>query len=246
MSLLSHIKWTEATWNPITGCTKVSQGCKNCYAERLSHRLQAMGAENYRDGFKVTLHPHMLELPKRWRKGRRIFVNSMSDIFHPDVPTSYILSMWETMLAAPQHQYQILTKRPERLLEIEELVHWPPQIWMGVTVESDRHVDRIDLLRNSSAAVKFLSLEPLLGPLDNIKLDGIAWAIVGGESGPKARPMEYEWVTGLRDQCVEQSVSFFFKQWGGTRKHQTGRTLDGRTWDEMPNHESPQLTIALG
>jgi protein gp37 len=234
MALSSHIEWTEATWNPITGCTKVSQGCKHCYAERLSKRLQAMGAENYRNAFKLTLHPHMLSLPLRWKKPRRIFVNSMSDIFHPEVPTDFILAMWSTMLAAPQHQYQILTKRPERLRELNSLVTWAPHIWMGVTVESARHVDRIDLLRSCGAEIKFLSLEPLLGPLGEIPLAGIDWAIVGGESGPKARPMQYEWVTDIRDQCNSQSVKFFFKQWGGTRKSLTGRMLDGRTWDEMP------------
>jgi protein gp37 len=234
MAVASHIEWTEATWNPITGCDKVSQGCKHCYAERLARRLQAMGAENYQNGFEVTLHPKMLSLPISWKKPRRIFVNSMSDIFHPDVPTDFILRMWETMLLAPHHQYQILTKRPERLKELDSLVVWTPQIWMGVSVESDRHVDRIGQLRNCGAAVKFLSLEPLLGPLPNLRLNGIDWVIVGGESGPKARPMSSEWVMDIRDQCTSQSVSFFFKQWGGVNKKRTGRTLDGRTWDEMP------------
>src|SRR5680860_324270 len=233
MANSSHIEWTEATWNPITGCTKVSQGCKHCYAERLSKRLQAMGAENYRNGFSLTLHPKMLDLPNSWKKPRRIFVNSMSDIFHPQVPTEFILRIWDTMLAAPQHEYQILTKRPERLADLNALLDWAPHIWMGVTVESDRHVDRIEMLRECDSKVKFLSLEPLLGPLHHVNLAGIDWAIVGGESGPKARPMAKEWVIDLREQCVSQSVSFFFKQWGGTNKKKMGRELEGRTWDEM-------------
>ncbi|MGC4105096.1 MAG: phage Gp37/Gp68 family protein [Thermomicrobiales bacterium] len=243
MSTGSSIEWTEATWNPITGCTKVSQGCKHCYAERMAKRLQAMGAQNYRNGFSLTLHPHMLELPKAWKRPRKIFVNSMSDIFHPDVPTEFILEMWDVMLAAPQHQYQLLTKRPERLAEIESLVAWAPQIWMGVTVESARHLDRIDLLRGSGAFVKFLSLEPLLGPLQSMDLTMIDWAIVGGESGPKARPLEYEWVIDIRDQCLAQQVSFFFKQWGGVRKKSAGRLLDGRTWDEMPRLQTQLVLV---
>lgn len=246
MSLSSHIEWTEATWNPITGCSKVSQGCKHCYAERLAKRLQAMGSANYRNGFSLTLHPKMLELPLTWKRPRRIFVNSMSDIFHPDVPTDFILDIWRTMLAAPQHQYQILTKRPERLEEINELVVWAPHIWMGVTVESDRHIDRIEKLRRCDSSVKFLSLEPLLGPIHDVNLQGIDWAIVGGESGPKSRPMHIDWVTDLRDQCLSQSVLFFFKQWGGVNKKLTGRFLEGRTWDEVPTPPPlPSSTMAL-
>lgn len=234
MSNSSHIEWTEATWNPITGCTKVSQGCKHSYAERLAKRLQAMVSPNYANGFSVTLHSKMLRLPVQWKRPRRIFVNSMSDIFHPDVPDDFILQMWDVMMEASQHQYQILTKRPERLREIAGLVSWPPQIWMGVTVESDRHLDRIDHLRECGAAIKFLSLEPLLGPITNLDLSDIDWAIAGGESGPKARPMDPKWVIDIRDQCVSQSVLFFFKQWGGVNKKQAGRQLEGQTWDQIP------------
>lgn len=230
----SHIEWTDATWNPVTGCTKVSQGCKHCYAERMAKRLHAMGQKNYRNGFNVTCHEHMLDLPLRWRSPKRIFVNSMSDLFHPLVPVQFILKVFETMNDANWHQYQILTKRPERLLELEPSLDWAEHIWMGVSVEDERVVSRIDYLRQTRACVKFLSLEPLIGPLPSLNLDGIDWVIVGGESGPKARPMQKDWVRVIRDQCLSRGVPFFFKQWGGVQKSRTGRWLDGRLWSQYP------------
>lgn len=230
----SHIEWTDATWNPITGCTKISPGCKHCYAERLANRLQAMGQANYLNGFKVTLQPHMLEVPLHWKSPKRIFVNSMSDLFHADVPFDYIQRVFEIMRRADWHQYQVLTKRSDRLLELSAKLNWDEQIWMGVSVESEQYVHRIDDLRQTQAAVKFLSLEPLLGPLPKLNLKGIDWVIVGGESGPSARPMNPKWATELRDQCLRANVPFFFKQWGGIQKKKTGRNLEGRTWDEMP------------
>jgi protein gp37 len=237
------IEWTEATWNPLTGCTKVSPGCAHCYAERLSLRLKAMGQPNYANGFTLTLHEHMLEVPLLWKKPRAIFVNSMSDLFHEDVPDDFILRVFDVMVRAHWHRFQVLTKRPERLAELDPTLPWMPNIWMGVTVENRRFVHRIDLLRETGAHVKFLSLEPLLGPLVNLRLDGIDWAIVGGESGPKARPVEESWVRDIRDQCRATGVSFFFKQWGGTNKKRTGRLLDGRTWDEVPSPASEQFPI---
>jgi protein gp37 len=234
MATNSHIEWTDATWNPVTGCTKISPGCKHCYAERLAHRLQLMGQPNYRNGFKLTLQPQMLDLPLRWKTPKRIFVNSMSDLFHKDVPTEYIKRVFDAMNEAHWHQYQVLTKRSERVLELSKELEWAPQIWMGVSVETEKYKYRIDDLRNTRAHVKFLSLEPLLGSLGKLNLRGIDWAIVGGESGPGARAMDPEWVTEIRDQCVRADVAFFFKQWGGVQKKKTGRTLEGRTWDEMP------------
>jgi protein gp37 len=236
MATSSDIEWTDATWNPVTGCTKISPGCKHCYAERLASRLQAMGQPNYRNGFKVTLQPQMLELPLRWKSPKRIFVNSMSDLFHEDVPEDYIKRVFEVMHRANWHQYQVLTKRPRRVRQLDNELKWGPQIWMGVSVESQKYASRIDDLRKTGAHVKFLSLEPLLGPLSELNLDGIDWAIVGGESGPGARPVDSQWVTDIRDQCVSSGVPFFFKQWGGVQKKKTGRTLEGRTWDEMPSN----------
>jgi len=234
MATNSHIEWTDATWNPVTGCTKISPGCKHCYAERLAHRLHLMGQPNYRNRFKLTLQPQMLDLPLRWKTPKRIFVNSMSDLFHKDVPTEYIKRVFDAMNEAHWHQYQILTKGSERVLELSKELEWAPQIWMGVSVETEKYKYRIDDLRNTRAHVKFLSLEPLLGSLGKLNLRGIDWAIVGGESGPGARAMDPEWVTEIRDQCVRADVAFFFKQWGGVQKKKTGRTLEGRTWDEMP------------
>ena len=234
MATNSHIEWTDATWNPVTGCSKISPGCKHCYAERLALRLQAMGQKNYRNGFEVTLQPQMLDLPLRWKSPRRIFVNSMSDLFHQDVPLSYIGEAFSVMRRAHWHQYQVLTKRSERLLELSPRLEWEPQIWMGVSIENEDYLDRIDHLRRTGAHVKFLSLEPLLGPLRKLKLRGIDWVIVGGESGPGARPVDSAWVTDIRDQCVSGGVAFFFKQWGGVQKKKAGRELAGRTWDEMP------------
>lgn len=230
----SPIEWTDATWNPLTGCTKISPGCKFCYAERLSMRLQAMGQNNYRDGFELTLQPHMLERPLHWRHPRRIFVNSMSDLFHADVPPAYIAQVFDVMRRAHWHQYQCLTKRSQRLLELNSLLQWQPQIWMGVSIENEDYLFRIDHLRRTGAHIKFLSVEPLLGPLHKINLQGINWVIAGGESGPGARALDVEWIRELRDRCVRERVPFFFKQWGGVFKSRTGRILDGRTWDEMP------------
>lgn len=230
----SHIEWTDATWNPVTGCSKVSPGCKHCYAERMAKRLQAMGQPNYANGFEVTLQAHMLELPLEWKRPRRVFVNSMSDLFHKDVPLSFIKKVFSVMRRANWHQYQLLTKRSERLLEVSPLLTWEPHIWIGVSVENDDYTSRIDDLRKTGADVKFLSLEPLLGPLRKLNLRGMDWVIVGGESGPGARPMNPDWVREIRDQCVRANVPFFFKQWGGPFKKRTGRVLDGRTWDQMP------------
>ena len=234
MATNSHIEWTDATWNPVTGCTKISPGCKHCYAERLAKRLQAMGQANYRDGFKLALQPQMLELPLRWKAPKRIFVNSMSDLFHPDVPTEYIKRVFAVMGRAHWHQYQVLTKRSERVLELSRQLEWAPQIWMGVSVENEKYTHRVDDLRETAAHVKFLSLEPLLGPLSDLDLRGVDWVIVGGESGPGARPIDPGWATEIRDQCLKAAVPFFFKQWGGVQKKKAGRTLEGRTWDEMP------------
>jgi protein gp37 len=234
----SHIEWTDATWNPVTGCSKVSPGCKHCYAERMASRLKAMGQPNYTRGFRTTTHERMLEIPLRWKQPRRIFVNSMSDIFHSDVPNDFIRRIFEIMNTAPWHQYQVLTKRSERLSELAPFLPWRPNIWMGVSVESDDYKYRIDHLRQTPAHIKFLSLEPLLGPFADLNLEGIDWVIVGGESGPGARQMESGWVRGIRSRCANSNVPFFFKQWGGVAKRRAGRILDGRTWDEMPEKNS--------
>lgn len=234
MATNSGIEWTESTWNPLTGCTKISPGCKHCYAERMAKRLQAMGQPNYANGFHLTLHEHALGMPLGWKKPQMIFVNSMSDMFHKDVPLDFILRVFEVMQLASWHTFQVLTKRSERLLELNTLLDWPKNVWMGVSVESDQYIHRIDNLRHTAAATKFLSLEPLLGPLPNLELDSIDWVIVGGESGPGARPIEENWVLDIRDQCQSAGVPFFFKQWGGVRKKRNGRLLHGRTWDEMP------------
>jgi protein gp37 len=230
----SSIEWTEATWNPVTGCTKISSGCKHCYAERMAKRLKAIGYAAYRNGFQVTLHEHLLDLPLHWRQPRMIFVNSMSDLFHADVPMPFIQEIFQVMREADWHQFQILTKRSRRLASLSPCIDWPGNVWMGVTVESAEYTPRIDDLRKTGAALKFLSLEPLLTAVPSLNLEGIDWVIVGGESGPGARPMRAEWVTDIRKQCVEAGVPFFFKQWGGTRKKVSGRLLEGRTWDEMP------------
>lgn len=230
----SSIEWTESTWNPVTGCTKISSGCKHCYAERMAKRLQAMGQPNYANGFEVTLHEHVLDTVFKWKKPQVIFVNSMSDLFHRDVPTEFILRVFDVMNTASWHRYQILTKRSGRLLALSSKLRWSDNIWMGVTVEAADYLRRIDHLRKTSARVKFVSFEPLLGPIRKLNLGGIDWAIVGGESGPGARPMLKEWALSIRDQCLDASVPFFFKQWGGVHKKRAGRTLDGRTWDQMP------------
>lgn len=229
------IEWTNTTWNPVTGCTKISAGCHNCYAERMAKRLLAMGQANYKNGFTLTCHPQMLDLPKRWRKPRLVFVNSMGDLFHQDVPDKFIKDVFDVITQTPRHTYQLLTKRAERLKTLAGELAWPPNLWMGVSVESEAVSKRIDHLRRVPAKVRFLSIEPLLGPMPSIGLEGIHWVIVGGESGPGARPMKEEWVLDIKDQCIEAGVAFFFKQWGGIRKKQTGRILEGRTWDELPD-----------
>jgi protein gp37 len=234
MGAQSTIEWTEATWNPITGCTKISPGCDHCYAERLALRLKAMGQRNYINGFDLTIQENQLEIPLRWKKPQTIFVNSMSDLFHKDVQTEYILQVFDVMNRANWHRYQILTKRSQRLLKLTSQIPWQPHIWMGVSVESHAYTFRIDHLRETGAHIKFLSLEPLLGPLSNLNLTDIDWAIIGGESGPGARPMLKSWVIDIRDQCLKAGVPFFFKQWGGVNKKRAGRLLDNRTWDEMP------------
>jgi len=234
MATKSKIEWTEATWNPVTGCTKISPGCKNCYAERMAKRLEAMGQPNYSRGFQPTLHENSLTAPLKWRSPRRIFVNSMGDLFHEDVPLAFIQKVFDVMKRAHWHQLQILTKRSGRLLQLSPQLPWAKNIWMGVSVESEQYTSRIDDLRATGAAIKFLSLEPLLGPLPILNLAGIHWVIVGGESGPRARPMREEWVVQIKEQCETAKVPFFFKQWGGTNKKKAGRTLQGRTWDEMP------------
>jgi len=218
----------------VTGCTKISPGCKHCYAERLAKRLKAMGQANYRNGFEVTLQPQMLGLPLLWKTAKRIFVNSMSDLFHEQVPDAYIQRVFDVMRRADWHQYQVLTKRSERILALSKELPWASQIWMGVSVENEKYTSRIENLRKTHARVKFLSLEPLLGPLRNLDLTGIDWVIVGGESGPGARAMNPHWVADIRDQCLDAGVAFFVKQWGGVQKKKTARVLDGRTWDGMP------------
>ncbi|MDX2064155.1 MAG: phage Gp37/Gp68 family protein [Fimbriimonadaceae bacterium] len=230
----SSIEWTEFTWNPVTGCTKVSQGCKNCYAERLSKRLVKMGAARYANGFRVTLHHDLVDLPRRWKRPRRVFVNSMSDLFHPEVPAEFIHAVFRTMRDCPQHVFQVLTKRGDRLREVAAELEWSPNIWMGVSVENSAVLHRVDALRAVPAHVRFLSCEPLIGPLDSLDLQGIHWVIVGGESGPGSRQMDVEWVQAIRSRCEQSSVPFFFKQWGGVQKHRTGRLLDGITHDGFP------------
>lgn len=234
MSQNSAIEWTESTWNPVTGCTKISDGCQHCYAERMTRRLKAMGSANYKNGFKLTVHRDSLELPLHWKKPQIIFVNSMSDLFHKDVPSAFIHDMFEVMRKASWHKFQILTKRSERLLFMSKELQWADNILMGVTVENGKHLNRLAHLKETGAKTKFLSLEPLLGPLPRINLKGIDWVIVGGESGPGARPMKPEWATGLRDNCLKSSVPFFFKQWGGVRKKKAGRSLDGKTYSQKP------------
>ncbi|MBC6369063.1 DUF5131 family protein [Algoriphagus sp. AK58] len=234
----STIEWTELTWNPTTGCTKISSGCKFCYAEIMTRRLKAMGQEKYKEGFKkVRIHEDTLRIPYTWKKSKVVFVNSMSDLFHKDVPLEFIQKVFQVMKDNGQHVFQVLTKRADRLAEISHLLPWAHNIWMGVSVEDDRVLDRIDFLRQTGAKVKFLSCEPLIGPLTNMNLDGIDWVIVGGESGHKPRPMDPEWVLDIQEQCQAAKVAFFFKQWGGKNKKKAGRELNGQTFDEMPEVE---------
>ena len=230
----TKIEWTEKSWNPLTGCDKISTGCKNCYAERMAKRLQAMGQKNYQNGFKLTLHENAINIPLSWKKPSMIFVNSMSDMFHEDVPFRFIQKVFFVMAKANWHIFQLLTKRSSRLAELSSQIEWPSNVWMGVSVENADYTYRIDNLMSTGASVKFLSLEPLLGPIPDLDLTGIDWVIVGGESGPGARPMQPEWATGIKDKCSEAKVPFFFKQWGGTNKKKAGRLLDGRTWNDMP------------
>ncbi len=234
MAANSGIEWTQSTWNPVTGCTKISPGCRYCYAERMAHRLQAMGQPNYASGFRVTVHEHTLSLPLEWRSPQLVFVNSMSDLFHKHVPVGFVLKVFAAMKEAHWHTYQILTKRSGRLRQLAGSLPWAPQIWMGVSVETPAYLRRVDDLRQTGAHVKFVSFEPLLAPVPDVDLSGIDWVIAGGESGPGARPMRREWIVDIRDQCANASVPFFFKQWGGTRKKRAGRELDGRTHDGMP------------
>jgi len=242
----SRIEWTECTWNPVAGCTVLSPGCTNCYAMRLASRLAIMGQQKYAGttrisghrpkwNGKITLDRASLNIPGKWKTGRMIFVNSMSDLFHEKVSLDFIQEVFDVMRSTPQHTYQILTKRAENLEKLSSQLPWPENVWMGVSVESADYAWRIDHLRRTPAAIKFLSLEPLLGPLEALELTGIDWAIAGGESGPGARPIQLEWVRAIRDQCIQNGVAFHFKQWGGTNKKRTGRELDGRTWNEWPN-----------
>ncbi len=241
MAQYTNIEWTGATWNPLTGCSKVSPGCMNCYAERMAKRLQAMGNPNYREGFRPTIHERMFDAPLKWKKPLNIFVNSMSDLFLDDFRDDVIKRLFNVMGRAHWHTFQILTKRSERLQRLSREVVWAPNLWMGVTVENQDCLYRVDHLRKAGAAVKFLSMEPLLGPVTDLDLTGIDWVIVGGESGPKARPMQESWVLSIRDICVSGHVPFFFKQWGGVNKKKAGRSLEGRLWGEMPCPKSGLL-----
>jgi protein gp37 len=230
----SKIEWTESTWNPVSGCNKVSRGCDNCYAERMAKRLQAMGTKGYENGFEVTLHPHILEKPLRMKKSQIIFVNSMSDIFHDKIPDEYIIKIFETMNKAYWHTFQVLTKRPKRLEKIANKLKWTSNIWMGVTVEGNEYIDRVDYLRNCPANIKFLSIEPLIDSVNKLDYTGIDWVIVGGESGYGARVLEKRWVTEVKNRCLELNIPFFFKQWGGVNKKKAGRLLDEKIYDDMP------------
>jgi protein gp37 len=239
----SAIEWTEATWNPVTGCSKVSPGCAHCYAETFAERWRGVPGHPYEQGFDLRLWPNRLDQPLRWRRPRMIFVNSMSDLFHEDIPDAYLRDVFDVMAAAHQHTFQVLTKRHDRLVDLAPTLTWSPNIWMGVSIENRRFVHRADCLREVPAAVRFISAEPLLGPLEGLDLGGIHWLIAGGESGPRHRPVKAEWVRDLRDRCIAEEVAFFFKQWGGRRPKTGGRQLDGRAWDEMPAM-SARLVVA--
>jgi len=234
MASKSKIEWTESTWNPVSGCTKISRGCDNCYAERMAMRLKAMGTRGYENGFEVTMHPHALEKPLKMKKSQVIFVNSMSDIFHEKIPDTFIFQIFEVMNKAHWHTFQVLTKRPKRLAKLAAKLNWTDNIWMGVTVEANEYVDRVDYLRNCPAKIKFLSLEPLIDSVDKLDYSGIDWVIAGGESGYGARVMQKEWVLEIRDRCENENIDFFFKQWGGVNKKKAGRLLDGKYYDAMP------------
>jgi len=242
MAVNSGIEWTQSTWNPVTGCSEISTGCKNCYAKRMSLRLKAMGLPAYRNGFRITCHQNMLDLPLHWKKPQLVFVNSMSDLFHAKVPIDFIYRVFDVMNRT-SHIYQILTKRAERLAEMSDDLPWAKNIWVGVTVETSDYKYRIDLLRKTNGVVKFLSMEPLLEDIGPLDLTDIDWVIVGGESGPGARPVEADWVRNIREQCVEQNVPFFFKQWGGFNKKKNGRLLDGRIWNEIPGKAIEEIYV---
>jgi protein gp37 len=244
MASSSKIEWTETTWNPVTGCSKVSAGCLNCYAERMAKRLHAMGSARYENGFASTTHDDLIDAPRSWKAPRVVFVNSMSDLFHENVPLDFIKRVFVTMRECPRHTFQILTKRSARMLQLSPKLDWAPNIWMGVSVEDSRVVQRVRDLQRVPVAVRFLSLEPLIGPIDNLPLEGIDWAIVGGESGPRSREMRPEWVRSIFRQCRAANTAFFFKQWGGVRKHLTGRELRGKTYDEMPTPKDPEVRRA--
>ncbi len=242
----SAIEWTDATWNPVTGCTAISAGCDHCYAELLSYRLQKMGVAKYQHGFEVTLHPEALTQPLRWKAPRRVFVNSMSDLFHARVPREYVVQIWDVMRQCPQHTFQVLTKRPERMARFTADYPAPPNVWLGTSVEDARVMQRVDRLRECAAAVRFLSCEPLIGPLDGLDLTNIQWVIVGGESGAHHRPIDPEWVRVIHGYCFRASVPFFFKQWGGRTPKSGGRELDGQTWDETPSIAVRQIATLAG
>lgn len=230
----SKIEWTEATWNPVTGCSKISPGCLNCYAEKFATRLQAMGNKHYIKGFDVNIHEDLLDIPLKWKKPRIVFVNSMSDLFHEEIPLWFLENIFDVMSISKSHTFQVLTKRVDKLIEIDGLIKWPSNVWMGVSVENEDYTFRIEKLKMCGARIKFVSFEPLLGPISIFNLDEIDWVIAGGESGPKARKINYEWVKGIRDRCINYGVPFFFKQWGGKNKKRNGRILDGKLWNEMP------------
>ncbi len=234
MGMQSKIEWTGSTWNPLTGCTKISEGCRYCYAERMARRLRAMGQPNYSNGFRLTLHEHVLHLPLTWKRPQMVFVNSMSDLFHEDVPFEFVRKVFDIMGRAHMHTFQVLTKRSERLMDLSSSLLWPPNVWMGVTLENADYCFRLNHLKETNARIKFLSVEPMLGRISDLDLTGIDWVIVGGESGPKARPMQAIWVREIRDLCSTSRTPFFFKQWGGVNKKRAGRELDGRTWNEIP------------
>lgn len=228
------IEWTESTWNPVTGCSEVSPGCAHCYAKTFAERWRGIAGHPYEQGFDLRLWPTRLDYPVKWKRPRMIFVNSMSDLFHEDIPFEYVKRVFAVMHEASHHTFQILTKRHERLSELAPLLDWPPNVWMGVSIENKRWVLRADHLREVPAAVRFISAEPLLGPLTGLDLMGVDWLIAGGESGPRHRPVHADWIRGLREDCHKKGVAFFFKQWGGIRAKSGGRLLDGREWNEMP------------
>lgn len=246
MAKSSKIEWTEASWNPVTGCTKISAGCKYCYAEKMALRLQKMGQRRYRNGFQVTLHHDLLQLPLKWKKPRRIFVNSMSDLLHEKIPSDFIRDVFETMRLAHWHTFQILTKRASRMVELAPGLHWPGNIWMGVSVENQREIHRIKDLQKIPSAVRFVSMEPLLGPIYDFPVDNIDWVIVGGESGSKARPMDKSWAIEIRNRCLVHGIPFFFKQWGGMNKKKNGNCLEGKFYQEYPETRATVVKYATG